>query len=142
MVIFVEATHDVVVLRITSSDLTRHDQRPFQAALEPFLNSHRRLVLDMQDVRMVDGYGIGTLMSCLHQLRNKGGDLKMVHVAPPLRTFFEIARVSRMIEFHDSLPQALAAYSIPQHAEAPRPSAVEMFPAAGMSDCPAPGAAD
>jgi anti-anti-sigma factor len=142
MVIFVEATHGVVVLRITGSDLTLTDQRPFQAAIEPFLSSHHRIILDMQDVRMVDGYGIGTLMSCLHQLRGKGGDLKIVHVAPPLRTFFEIARVSRMFEFYESLPHALAAFAQPPREEGQPHAGLEMFPPAGLNQCPATGAAD
>jgi anti-anti-sigma factor len=110
MVIFVEATHDVVVLRITNSDLTQNDHRLFLTAIEPFLATHHRVVLDMQDVRMLDGFGIGTLMDCLNFLRNKGGDLRFVNVAPRLRTFFEIARVSRMFQFFDSLETALASF--------------------------------
>lgn len=140
MVIFVEGTHDVVVLRFTGNDLTLNDQRPFQTAIEPFLTSHKRIILDMQDVRMVDGYGIGTLLSCLNHLRSKGGDLKFVHVAPPLRIFFEIARVSRMFEFYESLPLALAAFD-QNRSEVALPADTPV-PMMGLPDCGASASAD
>jgi anti-anti-sigma factor len=110
MLIFVESAHDVAVLRLTSRELTLYDKQTFQTAIEPFLSSNSRMLLDLQDVRTVDGHGIALLLECLHQLRAKGGDLKLLHVADNLRDFFEIARCHRLFEFHTSLREALDSF--------------------------------
>jgi anti-anti-sigma factor len=110
MLIFVEAAHDVAVLRIAARDLTLYDHQSFLREIEPFLSRHSRLLLDMEDVQTIDGYGISTLLGCLNQLRQKGGDLKLMRVTAPVRDFFEIARVHRLFEFYNTLPEALAAF--------------------------------
>jgi anti-sigma B factor antagonist len=133
MLIFVEAAHDVAVLRIASRDLTLHDKQTFTRAIEPFLSGHSRLLLDMEDVQTIDGYGIGTLLGALNQLRQKGGDLKLINVQPPVRDYFEIARVNRLFEFHSSLPEALASFRSNGHSAAPERPAMWQ-PSPGVAD--------
>ena len=115
MLILVEARHDVAILRISTRDLTLHDHESFSKALEPFLSHHSHLLLDMDDVQTIDGYGIGILLACLNQLRQKGGDLKLMNVNESIRDYFEIARVHRLFEFHRSLPAALASFRNDAH---------------------------
>jgi anti-anti-sigma factor len=111
MLILVESRHDVAILRISTRDLTLHDHATFSKALEPYLSHHSNLLLDMDDVQTIDGYGIGILLDCRNQLRQKGGDLKLMNVNEAIRDYFEIARVHRLFEFHRSLPAALASFT-------------------------------
>ncbi len=110
MLILVETAEDVAILRIASRDLTLHDQHIFTRTLETFLSTHSNILLDMDEVQTVDGYTIATLLRALNQLKQRGGNLKLMNVHEPVLDFFEIARVHRVFEFHRSLQEAMASF--------------------------------
>lgn len=69
---------------------------------------HRNVVLDMARVRFIDSAGCGALIAGLKQCLAAGGELRLCHLTPPVRTVLETARMTRMLAVYDTRQQALA----------------------------------
>ncbi len=56
------------------------------------------------------------LIAKLVSVRNKGGDLKLLHLSPRSHRVFEICKLENVFEAFDSEPDAIASFSARQGA--------------------------
>jgi PAS domain S-box-containing protein len=54
--------------------------------------------------------GLGAMLSCLRQLSQKGGDLKLCGLSRPVRAAFELVRLHRVLDIHATRAQAIGAF--------------------------------
>ncbi len=68
------------------------------------------VVLDLGALDFVDSSGLGSFLSVLRHLRDKGGSLKLCNMKPPVRTIFELVSMHKVFEIFDQLEQAVHSY--------------------------------
>ncbi|HEX9164281.1 MAG TPA: STAS domain-containing protein [Gemmatimonadales bacterium] len=98
----------VVTLGLSALDVTT--AKEFKREMGPLLKAHRRMVLDFGQVTFVDSSGLGAILSCLRELNNSGGDLKLCNVLPPVRALFEMVRLHRIVDILATREDALASW--------------------------------
>jgi anti-sigma B factor antagonist len=70
-----------------------------------------KVVLNLKDVTYIDSCGIGVLIAKLVSLRNKGGDLKLVHLSPRSYRVLEICKLEEVFECFEAEESAVASFS-------------------------------
>ena len=101
---------DVIVVELLTDILDAGNAKEFRAALTPVLEQHKKIVFDMQRITFLDSSGCGTILSCLRQLNSSGGDLKMCGVQKPVRALFELIRMHRIVEIHNTREEAVKSF--------------------------------
>lgn len=101
---------DVIVVELLTDILDAGNAKEFRAALNPVLEQHKKVVFDMHRITFLDSSGCGTILSCLRQLSGTGGDLKMVGVQKPVRALFELIRMHRIVEIHNTREEAVQSF--------------------------------
>jgi anti-sigma B factor antagonist len=69
-----------------------------------------RLVLELAQVTYIDSSGLGALMAAMKHARGAGGDIRLCALQPDVRAIFEMTRLTRVMDIHDSRAQALASW--------------------------------
>ena len=110
MELAVEKLGDVSVIAIPGESLDAGNAKVFRRAITPLLADNTRFVFDMSSLRFVDSSGLVAILSCLRQLRGAQGDIKLCGMARPVRAIFELVRMHRVFEIHDTREAAAEAF--------------------------------
>lgn len=102
--------HDVLVIELREDNLDASNVREFRDAVQALMQQHTRVVLDMAGVKFVDSSGLGALISCLRQLNNRRGDFRLCEMSRTVRALFELMRMHRVFNIHDSREDAVASF--------------------------------
>ncbi len=70
-----------------------------------------KIVVNLRHITYIDSCGLGVLIAKLVSVRNKGGDLKLLHLSPRSHRVFEICKLQNVFEAFDSEPDAIASFS-------------------------------
>ena len=70
-----------------------------------------KIVVNLQDVTYIDSCGLGVLISKLVSVRNKGGDLRLLHLSPRSHRVFEICKLENVFRSFESEADAIASFS-------------------------------
>jgi anti-anti-sigma factor len=70
-----------------------------------------KIVVNLRYITYIDSCGLGVLIAKLVSVRNKGGDLKLLHLSPRSHRVFEICKLQNVFEAFDSEPDAIASFS-------------------------------
>ncbi len=113
MNLIVEQFGDVAVATVTEEQLDASNASDFKLEMEPVLRDFTKVVLDLGRVQFVDSRGCGMILSCLKNLTERKGDLKICSVTRPVRTVFDLVRLHRICDILDAKEQAVAAFQKP-----------------------------
>lgn len=69
-----------------------------------------RLVVDLAQVKFIDSFGLGALVSALRVVRAAGGDLKLAGVPPSVEAVLRLTRLNTVFDCHGSMEDALKAF--------------------------------
>ena len=67
-----------------------------------------RLVVDLAEVDRIDSTGLGALVTTLKAARDRGGELVLAALTPPVRTVVELTRLHRVFDIYDDAEAAAA----------------------------------
>lgn len=109
MELSVEMIGDVAVVALHVDELDASNTAEFKQQMAPILAEHRKLVLDLAELRFIDSSGLGAMLSCLRQLSEKGGDLELCGLSRSVRAAFELVRLHRVLDIHTTRAQAVGA---------------------------------
>jgi anti-sigma B factor antagonist len=98
-----------LLVTIESETLDAGNCKEFKELVQPSLNNHGLVVLDLSPLKFVDSSGLGALLSCLRTMNNKDSQLKLIGLSKPVRALFELVRMHRIFSIYNSLDEALAA---------------------------------
>ena len=101
---------DVTVVKVQTEVLDAGNAKEFRTDISPILEENVKIVFDMGLVNFLDSSGCGTILSCLRKLNAAGGDLKMFGLQQSVRTLFELIRLHRIIDIHNSREEAVNAF--------------------------------
>jgi len=71
---------------------------------------HTRIVVDLSRVSYLDSTGLGVLVGALKRLREKDGELRLVHPTPRVMRVLEITRLVNVFQIFDTEDAALASF--------------------------------
>lgn len=110
MNLVVETFGDVTAVTINEEQLEVGTADEVRTALEQALDGAKKVVIDLSRVQFVDSRGCGVILSCLKRLAERGGDLRLCRVNKPVRTVFDLIRLHKMCDIHDTREQAIQAF--------------------------------
>ncbi len=110
MDIVIEHSGNVVVLILPGEYLDANNVKAMKEHLLGLLQTHTQAVFDLTHLRFIDSSGLGAILSCLRQVNDAGGDLKLCGLSQPVRSLFELVRMHRIIEIYNTKEEALQAF--------------------------------
>jgi len=69
-----------------------------------------KVLLNLAGVTHIDSTGLGELLSSYITLRNKGGQIKLVHLTEPLQDIMAITKLLTVFDVYDNEPDAVASF--------------------------------
>ncbi len=98
----------VAVATIQSENLDAGNVKKFQEKIQPAIDTHQCLVVDMRKLKFVDSSGLGALLSTLRKVNTKQGQLKLYGMSKPVQALFELVRMHRIFAIYETREEALA----------------------------------
>ncbi|HEX9074392.1 MAG TPA: STAS domain-containing protein [Anaerolineae bacterium] len=99
---------DVVEIGIRS-ELTAAVEEPLNRAWEQ-VDDVRVIMLDLEEVNYLNGYGIALLITLLRHVRERDRHLLAFGASPHCRQILSLVRLDEVIQLFDSRQEALAAF--------------------------------
>lgn len=106
----IEGTN-VLVIELREDNLDASNVRDFRDAVQSLMGERTRVVLDMASVKFVDSSGLGALISCLRQVNGRRGDFRLCEMSRTVRALFELMRMHRVFNIHDTRADAVASFT-------------------------------
>ena len=69
-----------------------------------------RLVVDLGQVKFIDSFGLGALVSALRVVRAANGDLKLAAVPQSVEAVLRLTRLNTVFDCHPTMEEALKAF--------------------------------
>ncbi len=104
-----QALGHAAVVELLGDTLDGTSAEDVKGQLRHLATAHKHVVLDMGRVRFIDSAGCGALIAGMNRFREAGGELRVCHLHPPVRTVLETTRLTRVLAVHDTRQQAIAA---------------------------------
>ncbi len=100
----------VGVVHIPVEVIDAKNAKEIRDRLKMVIDQNINVVFDMTKVAFLDSSGCGAILSCLRQLNQKGGDLKMFGVQSKVRSLFELIRMHRIVEIFETEKEAVQSF--------------------------------
>ena len=84
--------------------------KEFKEAMLDHLNESKNILIDLKGMSHIDSSGLGVLVSILQQVNAGGGSLKLACLQPRPRIVFDITKVCRIFDIHDTVEDAMASF--------------------------------
>ena len=91
----------------------------FRAALRGRLNEGlRKVVLNLGGVSYIDSSGLGELVCSFREIRESGGDVKLLRITPKTRELLQITKLITIFDLYEDEPAAVASLDAGPEARA------------------------
>ncbi len=107
---------DVVLVTPDFETLDADNAKEFRERFAEVTGDHRKVALDLTALRFIDSSGLGAILSCLRELNQHGGDLRLFNMSRPVRSMFELVRMHRVVEIYNTREDVLNSYNESQAA--------------------------
>jgi anti-anti-sigma factor len=68
------------------------------------------VVFDLQKLQFIDSSGLGSFLSVLRLVNDKGGDLKLACMSNGIKAMFEIVRMHKLFEIFSTSEDAVTSF--------------------------------
>jgi anti-sigma B factor antagonist len=92
---------DRLILQLTSDLKMENAPEFFEGFQESLEGGHRSVVVDFRPIRFVDSSGVGMLLKCAHQLRQREGSFYIYGLSRSLLSVFKLAGLLKIFELLD-----------------------------------------
>ena len=100
-----------ITLVVPQEDLDASTATEVKRALGGLIEAGQaRLVMDLTQVRSIDGAGLGVLVGAGKRARAIGGNLKLCGLREEVRSLFEMTRLSHVMAIHEDQQAAVASW--------------------------------
>ncbi len=104
-----EQAGDRLVLLISSDHIDASNVADFRAQSAPLVQPVKKVVLDLTGVNFIDSAGLGSILSIMRGIGERGGDFRVCCVSKPIRVLFELVRLHKILDIHETREEALSA---------------------------------
>ena len=95
-----------IVVRLREESLDASNVQVFKDEVQALLANHTRVVFDLEGVRFIDSSGIGALLSCMRQMRQRQGEVRLCHLSGTVVALFELMRLDRVFTLCSTCEEA------------------------------------
>ena len=71
-----------------------------------------KILVNLGDINYIDSSGIGELVSAFTTVRNRGGELKLLHLTKKVHDLLQITKLYTVFEVHSDEVAALRSFDI------------------------------
>jgi len=82
---------------------------------------HYHYLLDFSELDYISSAGLGVLIGMLREVREKGGDLKIMHMSEKIQRIFNLLGFSKLLKVYPDEETALASFQGGQEPAAEEP---------------------
>ena len=94
-----------------SGSIDASTNQTFEGRLGDILSSGtNKVLLVLTNVKYINSTGLGTIVKCVDNFREKDGDIKLVGVPTKVIALFEMLGLLALFETHDTIEQAVASF--------------------------------
>lgn len=72
---------------------------------------HTRLVADLERVEYTSSAGLRALLATVKQARQRGGDLRLANINPPVLKVLELSGFTTIMKCYDDVDTAMGSYA-------------------------------
>jgi anti-sigma B factor antagonist len=101
---------DVTVVMLAGAQLDASSVGEFKRDIAHVLEEHAQIIFDLSQLGFVDSSGLGSLLACLRQVQERGGDLKLCSMSKSIRALFELVRIAWIFHIFDTQEEAVRAF--------------------------------
>jgi anti-sigma B factor antagonist len=73
-------------------------------------NGHKHFLLNLARVEFIDSDGMGELVRCYSIVRQKGGELRLLHANQRVQDLLQVTRLNTLFEIYNDEQAALQAF--------------------------------
>ncbi|MGA8212661.1 MAG: STAS domain-containing protein [Candidatus Sulfotelmatobacter sp.] len=73
-------------------------------------NGHKKFLLNLAGVDFIDSDGMGEVVRCYSSVRQRGGEMKLVHLNKHVQNLFQVTRLNTLFEIYREEQVALQAF--------------------------------
>ncbi len=107
----------VVVLAVRGSFFGDTETDELQKAMmDEAAAGNTRLVLDLSECNAMNSIAIGVMMRAYANYTSRGGEIKLAGLGKKLKNLFVMMRLIMLFDHHDSVEQAIHAFTVPPDA--------------------------
>lgn len=110
MELSIDTADDVAIATPFVDELDAGNTAEFKQHMATVLGEHRKVIIDLSRVRFIDSSGLGAMLSCLRQLSEKSGTLKLCSLSKAVCAAFELVRLHRVLDIYPSRAEAVQAF--------------------------------
>lgn len=74
-------------------------------------DGHTRLVADLQQVEYTSSAGLRALLATVKHARQRGGDLRLARMTPPVRKVLELSGFTTILKCYDDVDSAADSFA-------------------------------
>jgi len=97
-----ELVNDVLIVILDGYHLDESNVRQLKTDIKATIKNHNKLLLDLTNLTFIDSSGLGGILSILRNMKEQGGDLKICNASSSIQSVFELIRLPRLIDIHES----------------------------------------
>lgn len=107
----IEKADNVAIITPQVEFIDASNSQEFKQDVNSVLEANGKVVLDISQLRFVDSSGLGAILICRRKMVAAGGDLKLLcEKSKPVRMFFELVRMNRIIDMFTTRQEAMEAF--------------------------------
>lgn len=102
---------DIVVLSLKGNLMGEPDTTDLRDKIYSLLQDNFvNIVLDLSKVKWVNSSGLGTLISSMTSIKNKGGELRLANVTDKVESLFVITQLIKVFKTYETVDRAVASF--------------------------------
>lgn len=111
MTIAEESFGDVTVLILVGTLMGEPEASEFQRRKFDLLEANRKkLVLDLSGLKLINSYGLGTLIAALMFTRKRGGDIRLASVSNVISHVIQTVQLDKIFEIFETVEEAVQSF--------------------------------
>lgn len=102
-----------LVIKIENDTLDATSAGQFKQQVMQALEKHEtyQLILNLENLKFIDSSGLGAFLSLLRHVTSHDGDLKLSAMRDSVRTMFQIVRMHKLFEIHDTVDECRHSFA-------------------------------
>lgn len=73
-------------------------------------SSNPKLLLNFDNVEHLSSFALGILIQTYNDIRDKGGQLRLVNIDPQIYEVFKITRLNHVFQIHQTIDEAISSF--------------------------------
>lgn len=99
---------NVIVLKIKGNMMGGVENLALSERVKELLGDGiKSFVFDMSKIKWMNVSGLGVMMKCLTEIKNKGGQLRLANISDNIRSLFIITKMTALFDCDDSVAEAV-----------------------------------